>query len=293
MAMATTATDPGGGVRPSRVVVLIDASPDALRALRTAAGLARDYRVPLLAVSVEEPDRVRSAGFPFAREVSAVSGAIRSIEARSRGAESSRGPARIRRSVERAARAAGLTWDMLVLRGDLVEEVLAVSRSDDCLLLGRVGLSGRLGRKLGGTPLTLARRAGGLVHICPSTPLPDRGRVAVLIEDVAGAREILAAAATRAVMAEREGVVLLAPATVGSAIEQLAARVWGVNAEWRLRSLPVMSSGEILRALAEERAAELVVGRGGSWLASPGAARLLARCPMPVVVAPGGLVETG
>lgn len=291
--MARTATDPRDGVRPSRVVILLDASPDALRALRKAAGLAREYRVPLLAVSVEEPDRVRSAGFPFAREVSATSGAIRPIEGRSRGAGRSRGPAGIRRSVERAARAAGLAWEMVVLRGDLVEEVLAVSRPDDCLLLGRVGWSARLGRKLGGAPLMLARRAGGLVHICPSAPQPDHGRVAVLIEDVAGAREVLAAAAARAVMTERELIVLLAPAIDEPAIEQLAARMSGAIAEWRLRRLAVMNTGEMLGALAEERAAELVIGRGGSWLASPGAARLLARWPMPVVVAPGGRDETG
>lgn len=271
-------------MRPSRVVVLLDASPHALRALEAAAELARRYRVPLLAVSVDEPDRARSAGYPFAREVCAVSGTLRPVAAAGSPAGSAAG---IRRIVEQATHAAELAWDVVVLRGRLVEEVLALSRPGDCLLLGRVGWSARLGRRLGGSPLTLARRSAALVQIVPDAVPRQRGRVAVLVESVAAARAVLAVAAARAEQFERELVVLLAPSVEEQAIVSLLGGLKGGVVGWRLYRLPAIGSGAMLQSLAEQRAAELVVGRE-EWLDSPAVARLLACWPMPVLVVPAG-----
>lgn len=271
-------------LKPSRVVVLVDASPDALRALETAADLARRHGVPLLAVSVEEPDRVRSAAFSFAREVGAVSGAIRPIDEALLSRRRARVPAGIRRAIERAAGAADVAWDLMVVRGRLVDEVLALSEPGDFLMLGRVGWSARLGRKLGGACLALARQAGGTVHICSAAPLREKGRIVVLIEDLESAKAMLDLASGRARVAGRELVVLLAPAAGARCADRLD-EVLGQDApRWRLRVLTTLTTGEMFRALAEERAVELVVRRSGAWLGSPGARRLLERLPLTVVV---------
>lgn len=277
---------------PNRVVVLVDASPDALHALEAAADLARRHRVPLLAVSVEEPDRVRSAAFSFAREIGAVSGSIRPIDQARSSRYRERAPASIRRTIERAAEARDVAWELVVLRGRLVDEVLALSGPGDFLMLGRVGWSMRLGRRLGRTTLTLAREAGGAVHICSAAPVQERGRIAVLIEDVDSAEEMLAAAAGRARAMARDLLVFLAPA-VGEAdgLETWASMIDTFGPRWRLRKLSSTGTGEMLRSLAEEGAVELVAGRGGAWLASPAAARLLAHWRMPVLIVPGGPQE--
>jgi len=272
-------------LRPTRVVVLVDASPDARHALETAVGLARRHGTPLLAVTVEEPDSVRSAAYSFAREIGALSGAIRSFEPARPGHRGERGATTIGRAIEQALGRLEVEWDRVVLRGRLVEEVLALSRPGDLLLLGRVGWSARLGRKLGRAPLVLARRSGATVQICSARPAGEGGRIAVLVEDVEASNSLLAVAAERARAARSELVVLLAPAagdpdTAGRVAEALQ----GMRSKWRLRVLPSLGTGETLRALAEERAVELLVRRGGDWLDSPAAARLLALWHMPVLV---------
>lgn len=275
------------GVSPKRVVVLIDASPDALRALEAAAELAGRYGIPLLAVSVEEPDRVRSEAYAFAREIGALSGSIRPIDEALLSWRREHGPASIRRAVERASQAAEVTWELVVLRGRLIEEVLALSRPDDFLMLGRVGWSARLGRKLGGASLALARRADGLVHICSARPMRERGRIAVLVEDFAVAGPLLKLAVDRARIAGRELVVLVTPSAAGDR-GHLAESLDPAAPRWRARTLPALTTGEMLRALAEEVVVELVVARRGGWLESRSAARLLAHWQMPVLVVGGG-----
>ncbi|MEE4303521.1 MAG: universal stress protein [Wenzhouxiangella sp.] len=279
----TTDNGRSGGMTPTRVVVLLDASPDALRALEVAAELARRHDVPLLAVTVEETDRLRSAAFSFASEVGAASGAIRPVDEALLSRRRERLPVGIRRVVERVAGSDGISWRLVVARGRLVEEVLALSEPGDVLMLGRVGWSSRLGRRLGTAPLVLARRAMGSVQICSARPVRERGRIAVLVEHPAAAQPLLGLAAERARRAGRE-LVLLLPASVDVDPERLAAELGRRPPAWRSRLLQSFATGEMLRALAEEGAVELLVGRSGAWLESPAAARLLAHWQMPLLV---------
>lgn len=272
----TADAHPPDRLRPARVVVLVDASPDALHALAAAAELAARHRVPLLAVSVEEPERVRSSALPFAREVGALSGAIRPIDEAVLGRRRESGAGTVRRAVAQATRDVGVTWEMVVAQGYLVDEVLAMARPGDWLMLGRVGWSARIGRRLGSAALPLARRAEGAVHICSAGGSRARGRTAVLLEDADSAAALLDMAAARG---RRALVALLAPG-VDEAVREALARKVG-----RVRALPSMGTGDLLRVLAEEGVVELVVGRGG-WLGSPAADRLLAHWRMPVLVVP-------
>jgi nucleotide-binding universal stress UspA family protein len=286
--METTAdTRAAEARRPARIVVLVDASLDALHALESAAELARRYGVPLLAVSVEEPDRVRSTRFSFAREIGALSGAIRPVDEGLLSRRRASAPASIRRAVERVGRAAGIEWSLEVVQGQLVESVLTLSEPGDALLLGRVGLSARLGRRLGGSSLRLARRAPGTVRLCAASPAERTGRIAVLVEGAGSSPDLLRTAVGYASVLRRELVVLLAPTAEASEVESLLAGLGPVAARSRLRTLSTLTTGDMLRALAEERAIELVAGRHADWLHSPAAARLLTLWRMPVLVTDG------
>jgi nucleotide-binding universal stress UspA family protein len=256
-----------GAWSPKRVVVLFDASPAAARALEAAAELAGRLDVPLLAVRIDEPERTRSEALAFVREIGSCSGSIRPLDP-DPGREA--GAAPYRRLVERSSRRAIGVLEVDVRRGRLIEEALTVLRPDDCLLLGRVGYSARLGRKLGAAPLALARRAHGVVQICGMAPDPGRGCVAVLLEESPSSRLALELAAERARAAGRDLLVLHLDGDQAAGL--------------RRRRLPEPSAFELLRALSEEGAAELVVDRGGAWLASSAAERLLARWPGPLIV---------
>ncbi len=277
--------------QPGRIIVVVDASAEALMALRSAAAMAAQQRLPLLAVIADEPARARSAAYPFACEVGALSGAIRPLDRAAVARRLDPGAAEIRRIIARITRRTGVAWEAVVVRKRVVDEVLAVSARDDLLMLAHASALARSGRGLVEAALRLARTAAGSVHISAAVSTGHRGRVAVLIDDLAAGPALLGAAAARAQTTERRLVVLTAPDAGRGAqarLEELLANA-GISA--RVRGLATMATGELLRVLAEERAAELMVARGGAWLDSPAAERLLARWRLPVLVAPAGIAD--
>lgn len=88
-------------------------------------------------------------------------------------------------------------------------------------------------------------------------------------------------------MTDRAPVALLAPSLGAEDRQRLEALLGGDASAWRMRTLSSLATAEMLRVLAEERAAELVVQRTGDWLDSTAAGRLLAHWRMPVIVTGG------
>ncbi|HSH26942.1 MAG TPA: hypothetical protein VK972_04100 [Wenzhouxiangella sp.] len=273
--------------RPARIVVVVDASTEAMAALRSAAALAAQQHLPLLAVIADEPARARSAAYPFACEVGALSGAIRPLDRAAVARRLDPGAAEIRRIVARITRQAGVAWEAVVVRERVVDEVLAVSARGDLLMLAHASALARPGRGLVEAALRLARGAAGSVQISAAVSASHRERVAVLIDDLAAGPALLGAAAVRARMSSRRLVVLAAPDAGQRQLARLKDLLASAGIRARVRSLATLTTGELLRVLAEENAAELVVARGGAWLDSPAAERLLARWRLPVLVAPG------
>lgn len=272
--------------RPGRIVVVVDASAEALEALRSAAALAAQQRLPLLAVIADEPARARSAAYSFACEVGAFSGTIRPLDRAVQARRLDPGAAEIRRIIARITRRAGVAWEVVVVRERLIDEVLAISTPDDLLMLAHASTPAWPGRGLVEAALRLARGAAGSVQISAAAPASQRGRVAVLIDDLAAGPKLLGAAAARARTSARRLVVLVAPDAGRGALARLEDMLAQAGVSARLRDLATTTSGELLRVLAEEHAAELVVGRGGAWLESPAAERLLARWRLPLLIAP-------
>lgn len=267
-----------------RVVVLVDASPGSIQALNAAARLARELGTELLAVYAEEPDRQRSVGFAFASEIGTLSGVIRPlVGARSVSARQQE-MAMMRRAVEASAAAQGVRWELVVIHGRLVDAVLELAAPSDLIVLGRVGWSARLGRTLGQAPLILARRAPGHVQIGAAAPAHQHGPIAVLLEGERGRTRLIGQAAERAALSGRNLLLLTTADENGPELDRLVAAAGAAGQRFRTRILPALNSGELLRALSEERAVGLIVGRHGGWLESAASARLLVHLGMPLLV---------
>ncbi len=267
-----------------RVVVLFDASPGSIQALNAAAALARKLGTELLAVYAEEPNRQRSVGFAFASEIGTLSGVIRPLAGAHLANARQHEVAMVRRAVEASASIREVPWELVVIHGRLVDAVLELVSPTDLIVLGRVGWSARLGRTLGQAPLILARRAPGHVQIGAAAPAHQYGAIAVLLEGERGREKLIEQAIERAALSRRDLVLLSTADGFGPEVARLAADAPASGPRCRTRILPALNSGELLRALSEERAVELIVGRHGGWLESAASARLLAHLGMPLLV---------
>ena len=273
-----------------RVIVLLDDSPESMRALETAASLARGRHGTLLGLFVEELDLVRSAGFAFAGEIGAMSGQVRQRAPERMDVAIRRRLRKVRLALEQTASAIDIKHELIVRRGRVVEEILAFSGPGDLLIVGRVGWSRRVGRSMGSVPLALARTAPGAVLIWASTPPRPGGRIAVLAENESTLASALAVAGERA-MLHRCGVSLLLPPGIqpeqAEAVQRQAATTFDpVEVPHDVRILPAANPASLLHALGQARALELVLSRRGRLLNEPVGARLLERIRLPVCVAP-------
>ncbi len=273
-----------------RVIVLLDDSPESLRALETAAGVVRRRQGTLLGLFVEELDLVRSAGFAFAGEIGAMSGQVRQRAPERMDAAIKRRLRQVRTALEQAAMASGIEHELIVRRGRVVEEILAFSNPGDLLIVGRVGWSRRLGRSMGSVPLALARSAPGSVLIWASAPPRPGGQIAVLAENGSTLASALAVAGERAKLHQCAVSVLLPPGLAPEQVEtvqrQTATTLDPVEVPHELRSLTAANPASLLHALGQTRAVELVLSRRGRLLSDPVGARLLERIRLPVCVAP-------
>ncbi|QOC23114.1 universal stress protein [Wenzhouxiangella sp. AB-CW3] len=290
--MAAGPSDRRDGPLPvgQRIIVLLDDSPESMRALETAAGLARHHRGALLGLFVEERDLVRSAGFAFAGEIGATSGGLRQRPAEGVRGEIRRRVRLLRQALERIARARGIEHELVVRRGRVVEEILSFSAPDDLLIVGRVGWSQRLGRTFGSVPLALARSAPGAVLIwTASRPVPG-GRIAVLAENGSTLEPVLAVAHERATLHQCGISVLLPPGLAPKQIEsvrhQANTALDPAEVPHDIRVLTAANPASLIHALGQARAIELILSRRGQLLNDPEAARLLERIRLPVCVAP-------
>ncbi len=270
------------------ILVVIDDSPEAMGVLEAAVGLARRQQASVRAIFVEELDLVRSAGFSFATEIGATSGRIRPRPREQLSGELRRRARRVSLSLERMAAANGIDHELIVRRGRVVPETLALALPDDLLIVGRVGWSRRLGRKFGSVPLALARSAPGAVLIWSSVQTRPGGRVVVLAENGSNLDSALDIACQRARLHDTGICVLLAPPVDSAAAEAIKSRLAGLrqahDRAFEIRSLAAANAASLLHALGQAGAVELILSRRGNLLADPAGVRLLERIRLPVVV---------
>ncbi|MBB3232204.1 universal stress protein [Halomonas stenophila] len=174
-------------VAVARVLALLDASRHSLAALSAAVRLAEREGVELVAVYVEDQDLLHSVAFPFAREVGGHSGQVRRLTAPQLEASLARQAERVSQALELAVAGRRLRHSLQISRGRVIPEALSIATPGDIMLLGKAGLAGRFGARLGTTSLGLILSAPCPVVVwdegrAPAMPGPLR----VLVDPASG-----------------------------------------------------------------------------------------------------------
>ena len=142
-----------------RILVALDASPHSMAALEAAAELAAGLQAELLGVFVEDVNLLRLAGLPFAREVHAFSAIPRALDSQEIERELRAQAERARRALARAAEREQVRWTFRVVRGPVLEELLAASAQADLISLGKQGWSANMRRTMGSTAWEILSQA--------------------------------------------------------------------------------------------------------------------------------------
>lgn len=249
---------------PRRVLALLDASRSAREVLDAAVELAAGMKGEVLGLYVEDIELLHGAGYPFSREISITSGAIRPLETSVLEARLREQARELRAALEQAATRRAVRASLEVRRGRLQEEVRGAARPEDLLVLGRVGWSAGRGRTLGSLaralldtpPCAVMFAAGVASHVHEEQP--GKAVMAVL-DDPARDRRVLDIAAG---LANHEGLTLqlVVPAAHAGEARTLAQGLTGDR-------LPVQVLREerpqrIIQHCHEQPARYLVAPRG-------------------------------
>ncbi|MFW5927004.1 MAG: universal stress protein [Wenzhouxiangella sp.] len=288
--MMTEAEKREEGRETRRILLLLDASRPSLDAIGAAVERALQRKLELHALFVEEEDLLRSAGYAFAREIGATSGASRPLRDSAVEARLRRQASRIGRALEQALAGRELVHTLSVRRGRLLSEVLSLAGPEDLLVLGKVGWSATPGRVLGSSALALARQAPGSVLLWTSAGAGRRRDVVVVVDDFESSRLALAAAAELAGQREADlDVVLIPPEDPRTVAERdRAVRDWlsasGVAA--RLRKTEFYDPPALARMLRSGGVGELVISRRSRLMRDTDAEAFLQAVTVPVSISP-------
>ncbi|TDO13974.1 nucleotide-binding universal stress UspA family protein [Halomonas ventosae] len=176
----------GGEIPVSRVLALLDASRHSLAALAAAVDLAVMRHAELVALYVEDQDLLGSAGFPFAREIGATSGRVRRLSRSDLEASMARQARRVTEALDAAVAGRELRHQLRVSRGRVISEALSHAGPGDLLVLGKAGLSGHWGVRLGSTSRALILEAPCTVIIWDERLSLARGPLRTLDDPGAG-----------------------------------------------------------------------------------------------------------
>lgn len=280
---------PAAPAPPGRILVLLDGSRLSQAALAAAAEIAAHQDSEVLGVFVEEDNLLRSAGYTFAREVGRTSGECRPMGRAELEQRLRRLAERARSSLTALAAQRGRPCDLSVIRGHVVDAVLALARPQDLLVLGRRGWSESLGSGLGSTARGLMQQAPGVVLLWSEGRSKVSQRVVVLLNDHAAANErALRAAEVVCRQRQQPATVVVPPARELAApqLGEIAARVERFEGGCRLRQLAAMDVATVARVLREEGASQLVISRQSALFQQPGIEPLLQALNLPVTVTP-------
>ena len=131
----------GAAGRERRVLVALGTASGGTRILETGAGLAAALGARLEGLFVEDADLVHLAGLPFARELSAVTGAWRGLALDEIERALHLEAAKLERLFADVARRAQVPWSFATARGRLVA-VAAAREAELTVLAGRAAVPG-------------------------------------------------------------------------------------------------------------------------------------------------------
>ncbi|MBE0486480.1 universal stress protein [Marinobacter sp.] len=270
-----------------RVLILLDGSRTSLAALEAAAEIALARNAEVLGVFVEEVNLLRSAGYGFASEVGGSSGLLRPLEVEVLEARMRALAEQARRALEQVMLRRGVAQALRLCRGRVAEEVLGLIGPDDLVVMGRVGWSAIPGCRLGSTAGVLIHQAPGDVLLWSTSPPLARNRVVVLLNHDQGANHRAVRVGAELARRHQQPLTVLIRAEAledQQVVEDVRAYLKAEGISARVRLLAMTGVASVVRAMAEEGAAQLVVSRKFSLFGGQGADILLTELNLPVTV---------
>lgn len=158
-----TGHDTDLGVR--RILVPLDASPNARLALEVAANLASCLRAQLIGLFVEDSGLVNLTELPFAQEVSCLTATVRRLERAQVEQQMRVQASRMRLALTEVCERLGLPYAFHVARGAVAAQVLAAAAEADLVIMGRCGWSLAGERRMGSTVRALLRRGRRMTFV--------------------------------------------------------------------------------------------------------------------------------
>lgn len=142
-----------------RIVALFDASQPSRMALRAAIGLASQRQAALQALFVEDERLLRSAAYPFSRELDAFSGQVRALDQQLMESALRQQAERVDIYLQQALQDSKIEHSLHVARGQVISEALASARADDLLVIGRTSTSAAFSAGMGSTCRAMINQA--------------------------------------------------------------------------------------------------------------------------------------
>ncbi len=153
-----------------KILVALDASPQSINALETAAKLASYMKASIKGLFVEDIDILRICESPFAREFSFFTFRTAPVQ-RERIEYQMRVLAdKINRKIAEISSRLGISWDFTVTRGGVSSEILSQSEEADLVILGKSGWSSKGSVHLGSTAQDLIFKSNRDVLILGKRP---------------------------------------------------------------------------------------------------------------------------
>ncbi|MGE5539668.1 MAG: universal stress protein [Gemmatimonas sp.] len=271
-------------VAVQRIVVALDPSGHGIAAIEQAMAIASRLQATVRAVFVEDVDLLRIASHPAARHVS-FSGASVHIDATG-GEALVRAQAReIRAVLARLTEEYGLTPELTVVRGRVVDQVIAAAAQADLLLIGWSSVPRHLRDRPGSTARSIAATSRAPVLVLKRGTRILDGPVAVVFDGSAGSDRALALAS--ALDGLRPIVVLATGAESDTDIARLTERARAATPDATFVVEPVRRATPVAvaAAAARRRCALVTIAADARLFEDGGCAAALDVFDCPVLIA--------
>ncbi len=121
-----------------RILVAMGAGEEGTATLEAAAELAARLEAEVVGLFIEDANLLRLAALPFARELGTGSAQRRSLDTAHMERSLRTRAEAMRHALESCARRARIPWSFQVRRGDILEELLALTPQVDLVVLSRL-----------------------------------------------------------------------------------------------------------------------------------------------------------
>ena len=268
-----------------RILVAVDASHHSIAALEAAVELATRFQAELLGLYVEDINLLRLAQLPFAREVGALSAAVRRLDVTEVERQIRVQTVRARRIFESRTGRTEVQWSFRVTRGSVPQEVVTAASDADLLVVGRAGWSLLRKGRLGTTARAIVARSPSMALLLPGGACLA-SPVTVVFDGSARAERALEVAESLLDDDRRLRVLLLANGheRLAPLREQVDAWQQGRELDVRYRALTESNVTRLVAAIESEECGTLILPVKSAILEDTALQGLLEELEIPILL---------